>query len=193
MAARFVDVSEPVIDKFKENAVPQKPNWYAPKFGVKLFNGRLIKFLLQVTQFIENWKSPRINLIFLHFHPVVIKGWSVSALFSHLVGGMKYYNGKLTVPTTGRYCIYFHAYYRSRGRVYVYVNSKRVPMSQFPWPGKGDRGTPYTVGICNLKSGDVIALISAYDNCTIYMYTIHTYFGAYLILKCDECRVTTAP
>ena len=102
MAARFVDVSEPVIDKFKESAVPQKPNWYAPKFGVKLFKGRLIKFLLQVTQFIENWKSPRINLIFLHFHPVVIKGWSVSALFSHLVGGMKYYNENwLCLPPDG--------------------------------------------------------------------------------------------
>ena len=40
MAVRFVDVS----DQYKENAVPQKTN-NAAKFGVKLFKGRLIKFL----------------------------------------------------------------------------------------------------------------------------------------------------
>ena len=44
MAARFVDVSESKIDQFKENAVPQKTK-DATKFGVKLFKGRLIKFL----------------------------------------------------------------------------------------------------------------------------------------------------
>ena len=42
--ARFVDVSESEIDQFKENAVPQK-TIEATKFGVKLFEGRLIKFL----------------------------------------------------------------------------------------------------------------------------------------------------
>ena len=44
MAARFADVSEPEIEQFKENAVPQKAK-EATKFGVKLFKGRLIKFL----------------------------------------------------------------------------------------------------------------------------------------------------
>ena len=44
MAARFVDVSETEIDQFKENAVPQKTK-DATKFGVKIFKGRLIKFL----------------------------------------------------------------------------------------------------------------------------------------------------
>ena len=44
MAARSVDVSESEIDQFIENTVPQKTN-DATKFGVKLFKGRLIKFL----------------------------------------------------------------------------------------------------------------------------------------------------
>ena len=44
MAAKFVDVSELEIDQFTENAVPQKTKG-ATKFGVKLFKGRLIKFL----------------------------------------------------------------------------------------------------------------------------------------------------
>ena len=44
MAARFVDVSVSEIDQFKENVVPQKTK-DATKFGVKLFQGRLIKFL----------------------------------------------------------------------------------------------------------------------------------------------------
>ena len=45
MAARFVDVSDWEIDQFKENSVPQKTK-DATKFEVKLFKGRLIKFLL---------------------------------------------------------------------------------------------------------------------------------------------------
>ena len=111
----------------------------------------------------------------------MIKDWSVSAPYSHLAGGMKYHDGKLTVPTTGRYYIYLQVYYRSVGRIYVYVNSKAVTMFQGPWPGKGDQGTAYSAGVFNLKSGDVITFASASANCKIYMYTYHTYFGAYLI------------
>ena len=45
MAARFVDDLESEIDQFKKkNAVPQKTK-DTTKFGVKLFKGRLIKFL----------------------------------------------------------------------------------------------------------------------------------------------------
>ena len=111
----------------------------------------------------------------------MIKDWSVSAPYSHLAGGMKYNDGKLTVPTTGRYYIYLQVFYHSNGRFHVYVNSKRVTMFQSPWPGKGDHGTAYSAGVFNLKSGDVITFVSAYANGKIFMYTYHTYFGAYLI------------
>ena len=47
MATKFVDVSETKMNQFKENAVPQKKKKAkdATKFGIKLFKGRLIKFL----------------------------------------------------------------------------------------------------------------------------------------------------
>ena len=124
---------------------------------------------------------PELTSVFFHFHPIVIKDWSVSAPYSHLAGGMKYHDGKLTVPTTGRYYIYLQVYYHSVGRIYVYVNSKPVTMFQGPWPGKGDHGTAYSAGVFNLKSGDIITIASASANCRIFMYTYHTYFGAYLI------------
>ncbi|KAM7448696.1 hypothetical protein ABFA07_003387 [Porites harrisoni] len=111
----------------------------------------------------------------------IIKDWSVSAPYSHLAGGMKYHDGKLTVPTTGRYYIYLQVYYHSVGRIYVYVNSKPVTMFQSPNQGKGEHGTVYSAGVFNLKSGDIITFASAYVNCKIYMSTYHTYFGAYLI------------
>ena len=123
----------------------------------------------------------QINISFLYFHLIVIKDWSVSAPYSHLAGGMKYHDGKLTVPTSGRYYVYLQVYYRNNGRVYIRVNGKRVTMAQSPWPGKGDEITAYAAGVFNLKSGDVITFASAYANCKIYMYTYHTYFGAYLI------------
>ena len=94
---------------------------------------------------------------------------------------MKYHDGKLTVPTTGRYYVYLQVYYRNNGRIYIRVNGKRVTMALPPWPGKGDHVTAYAAGVFNLKSGDVITFASAFANCKIYLYTYHTYFGAYLI------------
>ena len=83
----------------------------------------------------------------------MIKDWSVSAPYSHLAGGMKYHDGKLTVPTTGRYYVYLQVYYQNNGRVYIRVNSKAVSMAQSPSPGKGDEITTYAAGVFNLKSG----------------------------------------
>ncbi|KAJ7379786.1 hypothetical protein OS493_012532 [Desmophyllum pertusum] len=65
----------------------------------------------------------------------VIKDWNVNAPFSHLAGGMTYHDGKLTVPTPGRYYIYAQLYYRSNGRVYVEVNSNPITMIQPPTSG----------------------------------------------------------
>ena len=48
-----------------------------------------------------------------------------------------------------------------------------------------DRGSLYAGGVFNLKAGDVIALTSYYypdgNGAKIYMYTHHSYFGAFLI------------
>ena len=47
-----------------------------------------------------------------------------------------------------------------------------------------DIGAVYAGGVFNLKGGDDISLdLSSYPVSTIkiYMYTFHTYFGAYLI------------
>ena len=100
--------------------------------------------------------------------------------YSHLAGGMKYQDGKLTVPTTGRYYIYVQAYYRSKGRISVHVNGRRVALVHFPWPGKGDTVTSFTASVFNLKTGDLITFALEY-NCIIYMHSQCTYFGAYLI------------
>ncbi|KAJ7379438.1 tumor necrosis factor [Desmophyllum pertusum] len=108
----------------------------------------------------------------------VIKEWSVSAPYSHLAGGMKYQDGKLTVPTPGRYYIYAQLYYYTKGRVYVYVNNKYITMIQ---PMGRHHGILYTGAVYNLKAGDVI-MLKVYDsNVKILMYSYHSYFGAFLI------------
>ena len=114
---------------------------------------------------------------------LVIKDWSVSAPYSHLAGGMKYYNGKLTVPTPGRYYIYAQIYYHNNGRVFVNVNSKAITMMQPPI-SVNNHGSLYAGGVFYLKAGDEITLsISSYPNnvAKIYMATYHSYFGAFLI------------
>ena len=109
----------------------------------------------------------------------MIKDWSVSNTHSHLAGGMQYHDGKLTVPTPGRYYIYTQLYYHSTGRVYVRVNNNVVSMIQSPTSGTS-HGTLYAGGVFNLKAGDVISLDAAHT-ITVFMYSVHSYFGAFLI------------
>ena len=110
---------------------------------------------------------------------LVIKDWSVSAPYSHLAGGMKYQDGKLTVPTPGRYYIYIQLYYHSTERVYVRVNNNIITMLHSPTSGNPD-GTLYTGGVFNLKAGDVITLTTRYSF-KFWMSSGHSYFGAFLI------------
>ena len=92
---------------------------------------------------------------------------------------MKYHDGKLTVPIPGRYYIYLQAYYHTGGRILMRVNGRVITMIQIP--GRSGQGTAYVGGIFNLKAGDVITMTSAGSNLKLYMDTVHTYFGAYLI------------
>ncbi|CAH3190626.1 unnamed protein product, partial [Porites lobata] len=114
----------------------------------------------------------------------VIKDWSVSAPYSYLAGGMTYQDGKLKVPTPGRYYIYAQIYYHNSVRVFVEVNNKRITMMQPPTSGQ-EAGSLYTGGVFNLETGDVIALTSYNyphrNGAKIYMDTHHSYFGAFLI------------
>ena len=112
----------------------------------------------------------------------MIKDWSVSTTHSHLAGGMKYHDGKLTVSIPGRYYIYTQLYYHSKGsggRVYVRVNNNFVTIVQPLHSGTGE-GTVYAGGVFNLKAGDVISLVASHT-ITIYMHYFHSYFGAFMI------------
>jgi len=109
----------------------------------------------------------------------VIKDWDVSNTHSHLVGGMTYKDGKLTVPTPGRYYIFAQLYFHSTGRVFVRVNNKIITMIQPLDQGKGE-GPLEAGGVFNLKAGDVITLAVRFS-VKLYMWSGHTYFGAFLI------------
>jgi len=115
----------------------------------------------------------------------VIKDWSVSAPYSHLPGGMTFQYGKLTMPLSGLYYIYAQIYYKNNGRAHILVNNNVVTLPQPPVKGAvNDSGAVYTGEVFNLKAGDTISLAaSSYPVSTvkIYMYSIHTFFGAYLI------------
>ena len=92
---------------------------------------------------------------------------------------MKYHDGKLTVPTPGRYYIYTQLYYYNNGRTVLRVNNAITLMIQPPTAGR-DHGTLFTAGVFKLNAGDVISLTTS-DAATIYLYTYHSYFGAFLI------------
>ena len=121
---------------------------------------------------------PRLRFQITFFYPLVIKDWSVSAPNSHLVGGMKYNDGKLIVPITGQYNIYLHVYFHGNGRIYINVNGKSVTMTQTP--GTKKEATLHAAGVFNLKAGNFITVIAP-GTIKLYMASIHTYFGAYLI------------
>ena len=86
------------------------------------------------------------------------------------------------MPTPGRYYIYAQLFYHSKGnggRVYVRVNNNPVTMIQPLDSGTG-KGAMYAGGVFNLKACDVISLDVIYS-ITLYMYSFHGYFGAFLI------------
>ena len=112
---------------------------------------------------------------------LVIKDWSVSAPLSHIAGGMKYQDGKLTVPISGRYYIYAQIYHYNNRKVFVRVNNKIITMTE-PMKPRNSKGTLYAGGVFNLKAGDAITLYaSPWGTVRIFMYTYHSYFGAFLI------------
>ena len=120
--------------------------------------------------------------MFLYFF-LVIKDWSVSAPNSHIAGGMKYQDGKLTVPISGRYYIYAQIYTKNNGRVHVRVNNKIIAMTQ-PLRAATTQGALYTGGVFNLKAGDAITLDTGTwptSTVVIQMTIHHSYFGAFFI------------
>ena len=98
---------------------------------------------------------------------------------------MKYKDGKLTVPIPGRYYIYEQIYWRGQrgkpARISILVNNKVIAMAQPPTNSlRRDDFTISTGGVFHLKAGDVIA-VAAGDTGIAYMYTYHSFFGAFLI------------
>ena len=98
---------------------------------------------------------------------------------------MTYKDGKLIVPTTGRYYIYGQIYYyNSNGRVDVRVNNKIVIYIQ-PIKSTGSGlGTLYAGGVFKLKAGDAITLTGGSwptPITKVYMAPWHSYFGAFYI------------
>ena len=85
----------------------------------------------------------------------------------------------------GRYYIYLQIYCITQGRVYVRANNRVITMFQSPTT----LSTMYVGGVFNLTAGDVITFRSAYANFRVFMNSIHTYFGAYLIWKSTNCCV----
>ena len=90
---------------------------------------------------------------------------------------MKYHDGQLTVPITGRYYVYLQIFRYNYGRVHVFVNNNVITLLQTP----GGYGTLYAGMVYNLRAGDVIKFTSVYKNFQIFMRPVHSYFGAYLI------------
>ena len=117
----------------------------------------------------------------------VIKDWNDSDPHSHLEGGMKYKNGKLTVPKAGRYYIYAHLSFLSEGRVQILVNGDIVSFITSPVTSGGPAASANGNCVFVLNAGDPISLkINSYGapqngSVKLIMKEKNTYFGAFLI------------
>ena len=117
----------------------------------------------------------------------VIKDWSASDPHSHLEGGMKYENGKLTVPKAGMYYIYAQLQFGSEGRVQILVNDDFVSLITSPITKGGPDAMASGSGVFVLNAGDSIMLrINPWGAPSdgfvkFWMQYNHCYFGAFLI------------
>ena len=120
------------------------------------------------------------------FFPV-IKDWSARDSHSHLKGGMKYEDGKLTVPQAGRYYVYAQLQFGSPGRVQILVNDDFVSLITSPITKGGPAAMASGSGVFFLNAGDSISLrinpwgAPADGSVTFWMQYNHCYFGTFLI------------
>jgi len=87
-----------------------------------------------------------------------MKNWSDSLPHSHVKGGIKYENGNLTVPKAGKYYIYVHRKFATKGRVQVRVNNDIVNLITAPMTKRDPPGTSSSNGVFLLNAGDSISL-----------------------------------
>ena len=117
----------------------------------------------------------------------VMTDWNDSDPHSHREGGMKYDNGKLTVPKAGRYYIYAHLHFLSEGRVQILVNDDVVSAITSPYTKEGTAETANGSGVFALDANDTISLkISIWrapEDRSVKFWMQHQtcYFGAFLI------------
>ena len=116
----------------------------------------------------------------------VIKDWSTRDSHSHLKDGMKYKDGKLTVPQAGRYYIYAQLQFGSPGRVQILVNDDFVSLITSPVAKGGPDAMASGSVVFLLNAGDSISLrINPWgapaDGVKFWMQYNHCYFGAFLI------------
>ena len=109
----------------------------------------------------------------------VITDWDVDEAHSRLEDGMKYSNGRLTVPQDGEYYVYAQLYFRSGGRVEVRKNHREIiTMVQHPYNVAA--GPHYAGGAFYFEANDTIELLTT-TPVTLFIATAHSYFGAFLI------------
>ena len=117
----------------------------------------------------------------------MIKDWSTSDPHSHLVGGMKYEDGKLIVPKTGRYYIFAQLHFMSPGRVQIRVNDDFVSLITSPVTKKGSAANANAMGVFELNAGDTISLrinpwgAPKHGSVKFWMEYHHCFFGAFFI------------
>ena len=117
----------------------------------------------------------------------VIKDWNDSDPHSHREGGMEYDDGKLTVPKAGRYYIYAHLLFVSKGRVQILVNDDIVSFITSPVTSGGLFATANGNCVFVLNDGDSISLkinpSGAPEDGSVefLMSKKNSYFGAFLI------------
>ena len=120
------------------------------------------------------------------FFPV-IKDWSASDPHSHLEGGMKYEDGKLTVPKAGMYYIYAQLQFLTKGKVQIVVNDHLVSMISSPLQIKDYSVMATGSCVFVLNASDTISLrINWYGAPTdgfvkFWMEYSKCFFGAFFI------------
>eukprot|EP00118_Oscarella_pearsei_P020315 m.219850 g.219850 ORF g.219850 m.219850 type:complete len:342 (+) comp39928_c0_seq42:1190-2215(+) len=162
------DLDKDILNKLEERVII--------KVKTRISESKPVAYLVGST---HSWQTYSSSSTITH--------WSTSTSGSHpsiLQGGMTYSNGRITVPESGIYFIYFNLYGQSssNGQRYpsIYIDSTRIGFSQHYFQNSNSQSQYFGL-LWKVNKGSTLRVVALGGTVQYYFGSDHSFFGAWRI------------